>query len=203
MTSETAPLNGYRPRITLFLSNINEKTASCFPLPGVTLEDPSNICTHNYPGMTREGDRMLRSQPLNIDQLQAALKAARRRGVRDSRLESHAPRFIELLYPAQRYPDLSIHQRAMAAENLIVAAVGSLDDQASHLLSILLCLTRDTPYSTLQRRREQAAEYVGVLPATWERGWREPQLLSDLAAKICRLHQQGASAYIRQPAQSA
>lgn len=143
---------------------------------------------------------MLRSQPLDMGQLQEALKAARRRGVRDSRLESHAPRLIELLYPACQYPDLSVHQRAMAAENLIVSAVESLDDQAHHLLSILLCLTRDTSYSTLQRRREQAAEYVGVLPRTWERGWREPQLLHDLAAKICRLHQQGADAYIQQPA---
>lgn len=145
---------------------------------------------------------MLRPQsPLDIDQLQKALKSARRRGVRDSWLKSRAPEVIELLYPAARYPELSVHQRAMAAENLIVAAIESLDAQASRLLSILLCLAPDTPYSTLQRRREIAAEYVGVLPATWERGWREPQLLSDLAAKICRLHQEGAEIYIPQPAE--
>jgi hypothetical protein len=141
--------------------------------------------------------------PLDVDRLQQALKNARRRGVRDSWLKSRAPGVIELLYPASRYPDLSIHQRAMAAENLIVAAIESLDEQASHLLSILLCLAPDTPYSTLQRRREIAAAYVGVLPATWERGWREPQLLSDLAAKICRLHQEGADTYIPHPAERA
>lgn len=139
--------------------------------------------------------------PLDVDQLLTALKRARRRGVRDSWLKSRAPGVIELLYPAGRYPGLSFHQRAMATENVIVAAIESLDDQASHLLSILLCLTPGTSYSTLQRRREMAAQYVGVLPATWERGWREPQLLSDLAAKICRLHQERADTYIPHPAE--
>lgn len=139
---------------------------------------------------------MLRPQPLNIDTLHQELKIARRRGVRDSRLKSSTPGIIELLYPSARYPDLTIHQRAMAAENLIVAAIDSLDDEASHLLSVLLCLTPDTPYSTLQQRREKAAEHVGILPATWERGWREPQLLQDLAAKIYRLHQANPNTYI-------
>lgn len=143
---------------------------------------------------------MPRPQPLDMEQLHKELKNARRRGVRDARLQSHAPRLVELLYPARVYLDLTVHQRAVAAENLIVAAVQSLDDEATHLLSILLCLTPDTSISTLQQRREKAAEHVGILPATWERGWREPQLLSDLAAKIYRLHLQGADTYICQHA---
>lgn len=139
---------------------------------------------------------MPRRQPLNTDMLRQELKRARRKGVRDARLKNHAPGLVELLYPARSYPELSIHQRAVAAENLIVAAVESLDDEARHLLSILLCLTPDTPYSTLQKRREKTAEHVGILPGTWERGWREPQLLDDLTAKIFRLHDDNADAYI-------
>lgn len=134
--------------------------------------------------------------PLDIDELHQALKRARRRGVRASRLARHAPHIIELLYPVARYPALSVHDRATATENLIAAAVDSLGDDARHVLSILLCLTPDTLYSNLQRRREIVADHVGVLPGTWERGWREPQLFDDLAAEIYRLHHAGPDAYI-------
>jgi hypothetical protein len=139
---------------------------------------------------------MLRSQSLDIDQLHQALKAARRRGARAARLVNHARGVIELLYPKSSYPGLTLHQRAIAAENLIVAAVDTLGGEARHLSSILLCLTQETLYATLQRRREMAAEHVGVLPATWERGWREPQLLDDLAVQIYRLHQTAPDGYI-------
>lgn len=139
---------------------------------------------------------MLRRRPLNIDDLHRALKIARRKGVPASRLITHAPDMIELLYPATLYPDLTAYDRAIAAENLIVAAINALGGQARHLSSILLCLTQETLYTTLQQRREMAAEHAGVLPATWERGWREPQLLSDLAAHIYRLHQTSADTYI-------
>jgi hypothetical protein len=143
-----------------------------------------------------KSDRMLRSQSLDIYQLREALKAARRRGVPAARLVNHAPGVIELLYPVTSYPGLTIHQRAMAAENLIVAAVGALGEEARHLSSILLCLTHETLYATLRQRREMVAERVGVLPATWERGWREPQLFDDLAVQIYRLHQADADTYI-------
>jgi hypothetical protein len=146
---------------------------------------------------------MLRPQPLDIDTLHEALKIARRRGVRDSRLKSHAPRIIELLYPAARYPDITPDDRAIATEKVIVAAVDSLGEDVSHSLSILLCLTPGTLGLTLQQRRQMAAEHVGVLPATWERGWREPQLLADLAARIYRLHQTNPDAYIPAPVEPA
>ena len=68
----------------------------------------------------------MRSQSLDIDQLHEALKAARRRGVRAARLVNHARGVIELLYPQSSYPELTLHQRAFAAENLIVAAVDTL-----------------------------------------------------------------------------
>lgn len=139
---------------------------------------------------------LLRPQPLDTNQLKVALEKARRKGVRDARLKSHAPGIIELLYPAARYPHLTFNERAAAAENIIVAAVESLDSEARHLLSLLLCLTSDTSYSTLQKRREQAAEYVGILPTSWVKGWRETQLLDDLTARIDRLYQQKANAYI-------
>ncbi len=139
---------------------------------------------------------MLPSQPLNIDTLHKELKIARRRGVQDSRLKSHAPGIIELLYPAARYPDLTIHQRAMAAENLIVAAINVLGAEVGHLLSVLLCLDPATSHLLLQQRRELAADRVGVLPATWQRGRWERQLLADLAAKVYRLHQAEADTYI-------
>ncbi|MGH3875379.1 MAG: hypothetical protein ACRDSR_28445 [Pseudonocardiaceae bacterium] len=144
---------------------------------------------------------MLRSQSLDIDQLREALKAARRRGVQDSRLESHAPGLIELLYPARSYPGLTIHQRAMATENLIRAAIDVLGNEARHLLSVLLCVDPATSHLLLQRRREIAAQRVGVLPATWQRGRWERQLLTDLAAKIYRLHYNHADTYIPEPAE--
>lgn len=139
---------------------------------------------------------MLRPHPLDVDDLHQALKIARRWGVRDSRLKSHAPGVIELLYPTQRYPDLTIHQRAIAAENVIVAAINALGAEVGHLLSVLLCVDPATSHLLLQQRRELAANRVGVLPATWQRGRWERQLLADLAAKIYRLHQAGADIYI-------
>jgi hypothetical protein len=142
---------------------------------------------------------MLRPQPLDTHQLNEALTVARRKGVRDSRLKRYTPKVIELLYPALHHPHLTYNQRAAAAENIIVAAVESLDAEARHLLSILLCLTPDTSYSTLQQRREKAAEYVGILPRSWEGGWRERQLLDDLTARIDRLHHDNAAAYIPRP----
>jgi hypothetical protein len=139
---------------------------------------------------------MLRPYSLDIDKLRDALKSARRRGVRDARLVSHAPGVIELLYPEQRYPDLSIHQRAIAAESLIVAAIGDLDGEAGSLSAVLFGVDPTTAHLLLKQRREIVADRVGVLPDTWQRGWREPQLLSDLAAKIYRLHHADPDAYI-------
>jgi hypothetical protein len=144
---------------------------------------------------------MLSPQPLNVDMLHEELKIARRRGVQDSRLKSHASGVIELLYPAARYPDLNIHQRAIAAENLIVAAINALGGEVGHLLSVLLCVDPATSHLLLQRRRELAASRVGVLPATWQRGWWERQLLADLTAKIYRLHHDHADTYIPATAQ--
>lgn len=146
---------------------------------------------------------MVRPRPLDIDELHQALKRARRRGVRASRLARHAPHIIELLYPASRYPARSVHDRAQATENLIAAAVDCFGDDVRHLLSILLCLTPDTLYVNLQQRREKVAEHVGVLPGTWERGWREPQLFDDLAAEIYRLHQTDPDAYLPETVQPA
>lgn len=145
---------------------------------------------------------MLRSQPLDMDQLQEALKAARRRGVQDWRLENHAPRLIHLLYPARHYPDLSVHQRAMATENLVRAAISDLGGEAQRLLSVLLCVDPATSHLLLQQRREIAAQRVGVLPATWQRGRWERQLLADLAAKIYRLHHH-ADTYLPTTVQSS
>lgn len=139
---------------------------------------------------------MLRPHPLDMDELHQALKRARRRGARASRLVRHAPHIIDLLYPAARYPALSVHDRATATENLIQAAVNCLGEEVRHMLSILLCLTPDTLYVNLQQRREMVADHVGVLPGTWERGWREPQLFDDLAAEIYRLHHTDPDAYI-------
>ena len=139
---------------------------------------------------------MLRPHPMDMDELHQALKRARRRGVRASRLVRHAPRIIDLLYPADRYPALSVHDRATATENLIAAAMDSLGDEVRYVLSILLCITPDTLYSTLQQRREIVAQHVGVLPGTWERGWREPQLFDDLAAEIYRLYHTNSGAYL-------
>src|SRR5262249_7834277 len=128
-----------------------------------------HMYVNGCPGMTREGDRMLRSQLLDMDQLHQALKAARRWGVRDSRLESHAPRLIELLYPAQQYPALSVHHRAMAAENLIKAAINDLGGEVGHLSAVLFGVDPATSHLLLQQRRGIAAQRVGVLPATWHR----------------------------------
>jgi hypothetical protein len=139
---------------------------------------------------------MLRPQPLDIDQLRQALKTARRRGVRDSRLVDYAPKVIDLLYPHDSYPHLSIHQRAAAAERLIVAAIDDLGGQTSRLSAVLFGADPATAHLLLKRRREIAADYVGVLPGTFERGWWERQLLSDLTAKVYRLHQDRATDYI-------
>src|SRR5262245_61023855 len=126
-----------------------------------------------------------RSQPLDMEQLRQALTAARRRGARAARLVKHAPSVIELLYPAARYPGLTVHDRAAASENLIQAAVDSLGKDGAQPLSILLCFAPGTLHLNLKRRREMVAHQAGVLPATWQRsGRREPQLFDDLAAVI-------------------
>jgi hypothetical protein len=146
---------------------------------------------------------MLRSRSLDVDQLHQALKAARRRGARAARLVKHAPGVIELLYPAGRYPDLTVHDRAAASENLIAAAVDSLGEDGTRPLSVLLCLAPGTLNLNLRRRREMVAKQAGVLPGTWERGWREPQLFDDLTAVIYRLHQTSDNAYIPAAAEDA
>ncbi|MGQ0715727.1 MAG: hypothetical protein ACT4NP_00195 [Pseudonocardiales bacterium] len=135
-------------------------------------------------------------QPLDIDQLREELKAARRRGVPASRLKTHAPGVIELLYPRDSYPELSIHQRAMAAESLIVAAIREHDGETGNISAVLFGVDPATSHLLLKQRREIVADKVGVLPDTWQRGWREQQLLSDLASIIYRLYYNGPHTYI-------
>jgi hypothetical protein len=132
----------------------------------------------------------------DVGQLREALKAARRRGVRDSRLVAHAPALIEVLYPAQEYPDLTIFQRAIAAESLILAAMDHLGGDDERLSKVLFGVDPTTSHLLLTKRREIAAHQAGVLPGTWHRGYREKQLLADLAATIYRLHYANRDAYI-------
>lgn len=112
------------------------------------------------------------------------------------RLVDHSPSVIEQLYPGADYPDLPIHDRAQAVENLIRTAVASIGGDAGYALAITLCLTPGTLGRKLDQRRELAATHLHRLPVTWTRGWREPTLFRDLVAEIFRLHQHHQADYL-------
>lgn len=131
---------------------------------------------------------MMRPRPLDIGMLHEVFKEARRWGVRVWRLVHYAPQVVELLFPAAHYPGLSVHDRAIAVEKLTRAAVDCIGGDAGHVLAITLCLAPGTLGCTLDERRRLAAEYLGILQDTWERGWREDRLFHDLVMEIYRLH---------------
>lgn len=139
---------------------------------------------------------MPRPQPLDIDRLHQAFKDARRWGVRIWRLVDCAPHVIELLYPATHYPGVSLHDRAIAVEQLTRNAVEVIGGDVGHALAITLCLPPGTLGQTLDERRRLAAEHLGIHQDTWERGWREDRLFHDLVMEIYRLHRTNPDVYI-------
>jgi hypothetical protein len=131
---------------------------------------------------------MAGTQPLDIEMLHVAFKEARRLGVRVWRLVHYTPHVVELLFPAARYPGISLHDRAIAVEQLTRDAVASIGGEVGHALAITLCLLPGTLGCTLDERRRLAATHLGILQDTWERGWREERLFHDLVMEIYRLH---------------
>lgn len=133
---------------------------------------------------------------IDLEELHQAFKEARRWGVTLSRLIDYSPSLIEQLYPAAVYPDLTIDERAQAVEKLVRTALDSIGGDASHALAITLCLVPGTYGRKLDQRRALAADYLGILPVTWTRGWREPRLFRDLVTEIYRLHQHNPAVYL-------
>lgn len=133
---------------------------------------------------------------LTIEALHDALKAARCKGCRASRLRDHGPELVELLYPFEQHPGVSLHDRAQAVENLIRTALEAVGGPEAHALAITLCLAPGTLGLNLDQRREKAGDHLGVTGDTWQRGWRETRLLNDLVGEIYRLHRENSEAYV-------
>lgn len=132
---------------------------------------------------------MTGTRRLNIEALNRHLRDARRHGARASRLLHYTPELVELLYPAEQYPQLDAHDRAITTETLIRQAIDAIGGDAGHALAIILCLTPGTLGCTLDDRRRMAADHLGIRADTWKRGWREGALFRDLLLEIYQLRQ--------------
>jgi len=139
---------------------------------------------------------MTSQRRIDPEELQKALKRARRRGVRAARLLETTPDLIDMLYPAEQHPELDDSDRAHATENLVRAAIDSIGGDVGHALAITLCLRPGTTGLTLEQRRQRAAQHLGIHPGTWTNGWREPRLVRDLVNEIRRLHDNNSDAYL-------
>lgn len=123
---------------------------------------------------------------LDPEALHRQLRRALRHGARASRLARFTPELVELLFPADDRPDLSIVERALLAERLIRDAVEDLGGDYGRALSIVLALAPGTLGLRLEQRRQMAAELLGVLPDTFRRKRHEGLMVWDLAVEIVR-----------------
>lgn len=127
------------------------------------------------------------AESFDVDGLYKRLRRALRHGVRASRLLRSSPDLVELLAPTDRFPGQGLHDRAIAAEDLIRRAVDQIGGTAGQALEIILGLAAGTVASRLEDRRRQAGVLLDVQPGTFRRDWREAALIHDLAVEIYRL----------------
>jgi hypothetical protein len=91
---------------------------------------------------------------------------------------------IELLYPAADYPQLSIYDRAIKAQDLIQDATHAIGGNPGQALAAVLGLPSGTSGLTLGHRRRIAADYLNIEADTFRRDWNEKALLFDLTIEI-------------------
>lgn len=127
---------------------------------------------------------MVSTRRLDLEALHRELRRSLRYGTRASRLIRYCPLLIELVRPAQDYPDSGIAERAITTEQLIREAIASIGGPEAEVLLILFCLKPGTTGMNLETRRQHAAELLGILPDTLRRERHEGRMLWDLAVEI-------------------
>ena len=122
-----------------------------------------------------------------VQKLYKYLRSAVRYGARAARLVQHVPGIIELLYPADRYPDVSEHSRALKVEaDIRRAVVEDIGGAPGRALATILCLPPGTLGRKLLDRRRIAGSYLGIDAETFRHAPHEGALLLDLAVEIHR-----------------
>lgn len=96
----------------------------------------------------------------------------------------YCPELVELVLPAQDYPELGMAERAIRTEQLIRESIDSIGGPEAEALLILFCLKPGTTGMNLETRRQHAAELLGILPDTLRRERHEGRMLWDLAVEI-------------------
>jgi len=127
---------------------------------------------------------LVNNRRLDPEALYTELRRSLRYGTRASRLIRHYPELVELLQPAQDYPELGLAERAIGTEQLIREAIDSIGGPEADALLILFCLKPGTTGMNLETMRQHAAELLGILPDTLRRQRHEGWMLWDLAVEI-------------------
>lgn len=121
---------------------------------------------------------------LTPEALVIQLRRCLRHGARTSRLLKFTPELVELIYPAEDYPDVPIYDRAIQVEQLLRQATEAVGGTRGQAAAILLALAPGTLGTKLEERRRQAAELLGILPDTLRRRRHEGLLLWDVAVEV-------------------
>jgi len=110
-----------------------------------------------------------------------ALRKALRHGARAALLATHSPELIDLLTPGS---EDHLNDRARLAEGIIRDGIETLPHPDSDAALALFALSRTRTTTTLEARRRQAAECVGVHPDTFRKPHHEGVLILDITSAI-------------------
>jgi hypothetical protein len=124
------------------------------------------------------------SARLTAEALHQEFKHALRKGARASRLVRYSPNLVELLAPEADHPERSLHDRAIAAEQIIRQAIEHIGGESGEALATIFCLKPGTLGLTLDARRRMAADLLGVQGDTFRRERHEGLLVWDLAMEV-------------------
>lgn len=130
---------------------------------------------------------MVTRRRLDPEALYKQLRHALRHGARASRLVRFTPELVELVFPAEQHPELNIYDRALRIEHLVRQAVEEIGGSPGEAMAVVLCLTPGTLGTTLEARRQRAAELLGILPDTFRRERHEGALLWDVVVEVYAL----------------
>lgn len=127
------------------------------------------------------------SARLTAEALHQEFKRALRKGARASRLVRYSPNMVELLASANDQGERSLHDRAIAAEQIIRQAIDHIGGESGEALATIFCLKPGTLGLTLDARRRMAADLLGVRGDTFRRERHEGLLVWDLAMEVYRI----------------
>jgi len=122
---------------------------------------------------------------LTPEAVQKELKRALRKGAQASRLVRFSQSLVDLLVPAHLGgPEIAIHDRAIAAEQLIREGISAIGGASGEALTNILCLKPGTLDLTLEQRRQAAGALLGMEGETFRRDRHEGLLIWDLAMSV-------------------